>query len=206
MHHGHDPQRLFIGRVRDETLPYDGKTKRPRGQIRAAVALMWERHETADGSKYVFLNAPGGSRIILRDEGPNLGEVLGRERVKVETPCHSLSSVQQFVFPLPKVLEEPLAVDGFHLAVLQVIVAAVKHLARLREFFEVSGNDILHQFAKRASGFACEPVELRLELRGKVYFHDFSVRNGKTERNPERPGWRARISHPKRRAPARHGY
>jgi hypothetical protein len=153
---------------------------------------MWKRHKTANGRKYVLSNAPGGSRIILRDKLPNIGDVLGREGVKVESPCHSLSSVQQFVFPLPKVLEELLTVDGFHLACFQVIVAAVEHFARLGKFIEISGNDILHQFAKGASGFGCQPVELRLELRGKVYFHYFSVRNGRTERNPEWPGWRAR--------------
>lgn len=145
--------------------------------------LAVEKARDREWSQVCPLEPAGRLADYPRDKLPNIGDVLGREGVKVESPCHGLSSVQKFVFPLPKVLEELLTVDGFDLAGFQVIVSAVEHFARLGKFVEVTGNDILHQFAERAPGFACQPIELRLEFRGKVYFHDFSVRNGRTERN-----------------------
>lgn len=92
-----------------------------------------------------------------------------------QNPAPRLLFLQQFIFPLAKALKECFAVDGFHPATLQVIIAAVEHFARLCKLVEISGNNILNQFTRGASGFGCQFVEFGLQVGGEVYFHGFRV-------------------------------
>src|SRR5208337_3970649 len=91
VHHGDNPQGLFIRRVRDQVFVNDDEAQRTRGQVRAFVALMRKRHKPSNGVKYLLSNTTGRSRAIVRDKCPNIGDVLGRERVKVKTPRHGYS-------------------------------------------------------------------------------------------------------------------
>lgn len=72
-----------------------------------------------------------------------------------------------------------LTINGFHQAAFQFIIAAVEHFPRLHQFVEISGQHILQKLVGPTSALRREVVELLLNIRGEVYFHDQKVR-----RNP----------------------
>ena len=49
------------------------------------MTLMRKMYKAANGVEYLFAYAPGGYRVIFRDEFPNIGDVLRREGMKVKT-------------------------------------------------------------------------------------------------------------------------
>jgi hypothetical protein len=86
VHHGHNPQGLLVRRIRNQVFAYNGKAQGARSQVRAPVALMRKTYKPANGGKSVLSNTAGSLRTILRDKCPNVGDVLGRKRVKSK-PC-----------------------------------------------------------------------------------------------------------------------
>ncbi|HWD99713.1 MAG TPA: hypothetical protein VG345_11765 [Bryobacteraceae bacterium] len=78
--------------------------------------------------------------------------------------------------------------NGFDAAAFQVVIAAVKHFPRLRQFLEISGKGVLGQFLRAASGFRNPTVDLCLQVRVvEVQVHASTIRenrvSGKCRKN-----------------------
>lgn len=74
-----------------------------------------------------------------------------------QIPAPRLLFLQQFIFPLAKALKECFAVDGFHPAAFQVVIAAVKHFAGLCKFIEICQNNVLNSPALSRAAFLISP-------------------------------------------------
>jgi hypothetical protein len=48
VHHGYDAQWLFVWRVGDEIVAYEGEAERSSGQVPASVILIWKRDKGFD--------------------------------------------------------------------------------------------------------------------------------------------------------------
>lgn len=63
------------------------------------------------------------------------------------------------------------AADGLHPAGLQIVITAVQHFTRRRQFIEISGQSVLKQLICRAPGLACPAFLLSLYFRSEIDFH-----------------------------------
>ncbi len=87
MHHGDNPQRFFLGGVGNQVFTYKNEPQRARREVRAPVALMGKRHESAKGVKDFGDDPVGCVRVFLGKVIANIVEV-GLSSSSLVT-CHS---------------------------------------------------------------------------------------------------------------------
>ena len=84
MQYGDYQQGMLIWGVSNQIITYIQKTSRPGGQIGPLVAVVRKSHEPLDGAQDFFAHSSGCKRVSLRDEIPNVLDVLGRFWVKLK--------------------------------------------------------------------------------------------------------------------------
>src|SRR5579863_5019642 len=85
VHHGDNPERLFIRRVGNEVVADDREPQGARGKVRPFVALVRKGHKAANAAQYVLAHATGRERVTFRDKFPNFGDVQCGEGMKVKS-------------------------------------------------------------------------------------------------------------------------
>jgi len=87
MHDRDNPQRFFVGRIRNEVISRIGEAQRTRGQIRAAVTLVGKRNKRFDGRLNCFDHPISSKLAVFGDEFPNSVKINFSFRVKIIPGC-----------------------------------------------------------------------------------------------------------------------
>jgi hypothetical protein len=75
VYHCDNPQGLFVRRIGNQIFVNDDKSQRARGQVRASMALMRERHQRSDGVKDFRYEPISSIEIVVANEFPDLVKV-----------------------------------------------------------------------------------------------------------------------------------
>ncbi len=122
---GQDNEGFFLWCIGDEKISHGMKTKRSRSQIGAAVAHLREGDESANCVIDFLKNAVGCGGIVTGDKFPKFRLDL-RARLDGEQIRSCTAAVLAL---LAQTGEGVFAVDGWNAAALDVIVAAIQHVA-----------------------------------------------------------------------------
>ena len=180
MQDGNYPQRAFVGRIGYQVFADPFEPQRPGREIRAAVPLMRKRDKVAYRFEDVFPYAPSRLRVIVSDVFPDVENVLRRFRVKSKAPgaCSLWRTFKEVFFTLAQTFKKGFAVDRFHPAALEIVIAAVQHAAYFCKFVNATGDKVLHQFIGLAPGPGGQIGQFLFKLRREMYFHE--LRLGRT--------------------------
>jgi hypothetical protein len=122
---------------------------------------------------FTYKNEPQRSRaevgallalIGKRHEPAKASKTSGRTR--------SAAPRLRFGFPAGKSF---LAVNGFHPAAFQIVIAAVEPVSGRRQFVEICGQRILEKFVSPASALRCQLVELLFNVKGEMHFQGLNL-------------------------------
>lgn len=81
------------------------------------------------------------------------------------------------VFTLaPEAGEGLFTVHGLNTAALDGIVAAIQHLARLRQFYQVSGHCVFDELIRRSAGLFGKLVKAGFGFGREAHFHTLSLK------------------------------
>jgi hypothetical protein len=82
MEHGNDPERVLLRRVGNEVVVHAPESQGAGGQVGTPMTDMGGGNQRADSVKDVFADTASRERVVLGDELPDLGDILGGFRVK----------------------------------------------------------------------------------------------------------------------------
>src|ERR1700733_6092055 len=78
-------QRFLVRCISNKVIEYHLKSNWLRREIRPRPALMWKTHKLTDRIQDGIAKASCRGRIFLRDELPDVGDVLRSARVQLKT-------------------------------------------------------------------------------------------------------------------------
>jgi hypothetical protein len=76
MDHSDHPDRIFIGRVRDQVVAHECEAKRPAGQVQATVHNVWGGSDTAERLEDLCREPVSGRHVVSGNEFPDVVEVF----------------------------------------------------------------------------------------------------------------------------------
>jgi hypothetical protein len=166
-------ERLFIGCVCNYEFTDSLKAEGTARQVRTTMANVWKWDKRLDGIVDFFADSIGSFEAVVGDVFPDFFQIFDGVRVKdklAHTAVESGTSATFLAFA-PKFGEGSFTVDGLHSTALEVVVAAVQHLASLRQLLQIAGHCVLDQVVGRAPGCLGELLQAGLGFWSEANFH-----------------------------------